>query len=320
MHQPPKPPPRRVRSPLRAWVWAAAGVLAIVLLGASALRFATASCALELAPAVTAAAPDSPAWATAVTRGEAYFYDPRAGVGSCSFGPLAAGGLYVSLGSAQYAGGSACGSYLEVSGPRGSVRAEVVDECPGCADGGIDMSEAAFSRIASPDAGTAQVSYRVVRDPRLPGPVELRVAPSASAAWLAVQVINNGNPLSSVQVTPLGRGAKARWQSLVLDPDDYWAVPAGDGPGPFAFRITDVFGHQIVVRGIRLAPGAVQDTRVLMYDAASASPPKTAPVTTAPASRAPAGPAAPSGTIAPPVTPFPAATASATSSPSAAPC
>lgn len=341
MHQSPHPAPRRVRPPLRAWVWTAVGMLALAVLGASALRFATASCAVVLAPAAPALpagalsgldslrAVRAPAWVTAVTRGQAYYYNPGGGGGSCSFGPLPPTGLYVSLGAAQYADGAACGSYLEVSGPDGSVRAEVVDQCPGCADGGIDMSEAAFSRIASPAAGTVPVSYRVIRDPRLPGPVELRMAQSASPGWLAVQVINNGNPLSSVQVTAHGRGAKARWQPLILNSDDYWAVPAGAGPGPFAFRITDVFGHRIVARGIRLAPGSVQDTRVLMYRAAPASPRPAAP-STAPSTGPAAGSATGLATTAPatgatpataPATGVgPAASAPARSSPGGAHC
>jgi expansin len=273
MHEPVRPPRRRVRSPLRAWVWGAVGVLALVLLGASTLRFVTASCAAELPQASLAmggpgtAAGSAPA-AGPLMHGQAYYYNPGDGDGSCSFGSLPAAGWYVSVGPAQYAGGAACGSYLEVSGPDGMVRAEVVDLCPGCADGGLDMSEAAFGRVASTAAGTAAVSYRVVRDPRLPGPLELRVAPSASPGWLAVQVLNHGNPLRSVQVAPAGT---ARWRPLELSSDGLWSAPAGAGPGPFRFRVTDAFGHRAVLRGIRLLPGVLQRTTVPMYSTATAA-------------------------------------------------
>lgn len=272
MHEPARRPRRRVPSP---WVWGSVGVLALVVLGASALRFVTASCAATLTPAGTAAiaqtaggAAGSPA-SGPVMRGRAYFYNPGDGDGSCSFGPLPAAGLYASVGPAQYAGGAACGSYLDVTGPDGTVRAEVVDLCPGCSGGGLDMSEAAFGRVASTAAGTAEVSYRVVRDPRLPGPLELRLAQTASPGWLAVQVLNTGNPLRSVQVTWPG----ARWKRLVLSSDDYWAAPAGAGPGPFRFRVTDTAGHRAVLTGIRLLPGSVQQARVRMYTAAAAGQP-----------------------------------------------
>jgi expansin (peptidoglycan-binding protein) len=292
------------------------GVLALVVLGASTLRFVTASCAATLPPAGTAAitqtaggAADPPASSEggrgrrAGRHGRAYFYNPGDGDGSCSFGLLPADGLYASVSPAQYAGGAACGSYLDVTGPRGTVRAQVVDLCPGCSGGGLDMSEAAFRRVASTAAGTAEVSYRVVRDPRLPGPLALRLAQTSAPGWLAVQVLSTGNPLRSVQVRWAGQHA---WQPLVLSSDDYWAAPDGAGPGPFRFRVTDTLGHRAVLPGIRLLPGAVQRTRVRMYTAAaagqpgavthgarpgqpgSAQPGTTPPGSTAPGSTAPA--------------------------------
>lgn len=297
MHESLNPRRRRVRPP---GVWAAAALLTAALLGASALHFVTASCAAELPQA--ALAPDGPPSATTPTEGQAYYYNPGGGEGSCSFGPLPSGGLYVSLAPPQYANGASCGGYLDVSGPDGKVQAEIVDQCPGCTDGGLDMSEAAFARVASPAAGTADVSYRLVRDPRPAGRLSVRIAQSSSAGWLALQVIGNGNPLSSVAVTADRRAGAGGWQSLTLNSDGYWAAPAGAGSGPFQVRVTDVFGHRVTLPGIRLLPGSVQHTRVLMYATASgrnaagtadstsrpSQPPATAPSTTAPATTGPA--------------------------------
>jgi hypothetical protein len=282
MHESIKPRRRRVSSP---WVWGAAGLLAVVLLGASALHFVTASCAAALSPsALSAALPQSgPPSATTLTQGQAYFYNPADGEGSCSFGRLPADGLYVSLAAPQYAGGASCGSYLNVSGPDGTVRAEVVDLCPGCTNGGVDLSQAAFGRVADTAAGTAEVSYRLVRDPMPPAPVEVRIARSSSAGWLALQVINNGNPLGSVAVAPTGSGAPGRWQPLTLNSDGYWVAATGAGPGPFMVRITDIFGDRVVADGIRLSPGSVQYTGLLMYHADTAG---SGPASAGPASAA----------------------------------
>jgi expansin len=296
MHETIKPRRKRVPPP---WAWAAAALLAAVLLGASALHFVTASCAAVLPQDVLSQ--DGTPSATTTTEGQAYYYNPGGGEGSCSFGPLPAGGLYVSLAPPQYANGASCGGYLEVSGPAGKVQAEIVDQCPGCTDGGLDMSQAAFARVASPAAGTADVSYRLVRDPRPTGPLAVRFAQSASGGWLALQVIGNGNPVSSVAVAPdlpAGAAGPGRWQRLTLDSDDYWAAPAGAGLGPFLVRITDIFGHRVTLPGIKLRPGSVQHTHVLMYATASrqssasttrrSQPPATAPATTAPATVSPA--------------------------------
>jgi expansin (peptidoglycan-binding protein) len=293
MHESRRPPVPPVRRP---WLWLAMAVVAVAAIGVSTLHFVTA-CAAAGGPALQPAAfgQAGPPLVNTVTQGRAFFYNPGSGKGSCSFGRLAAGGLYVSLGAAQYAAGAACGSYLDVTGPAGTVRAEVVDNCPGCSDGGIDMSAAAFSRVANPSAGTVLVSYQLARDPRLPGPLAVRVAQSASSTWLAVQLINQGNPLASVQV---GTPHRAGWRSLTLSPDDYWVAPSGAGAGPFRVRVTDIFGHRVVLGGIRLAPGAVQRTSVLMYTAGPGSAQQSAaagpavPAASGPAPARAAGPAA----------------------------
>src|SRR5690348_9189478 len=61
-----------------------------------------------------------------------------AGTGNCSYPAPPADGLYVALSPAEYGGAASCGGYVEVSGPNGSVRAEVIDQCPPCAPGHID--------------------------------------------------------------------------------------------------------------------------------------------------------------------------------------
>jgi expansin len=220
MHEFPKPPGRRVRSP---WLWVVAGALAAAVIGTSALHFATASCAAAL---TRLAGPGQPSPLGSVTRGQAYFYDPGQGPGACSFGPLPASGLYVSLAESQYARGAACGSYIAVTGPSGTVTAEVVDACPGCTNGGIDLSEAAFAKVASPAQGTAEVSYVQARDPKLPGPLALRVERPATSGWLGLQVLNTGNPLASVDVAPWNSPPGTRWHRLALSPDYSPVVPS----------------------------------------------------------------------------------------------
>jgi len=270
VHELPKPSGRPIRPP---WLWAAAGVLLVAVIGVCTLRFVTASCAAVAGPEAVPAAGSPPPGApplTTVTRGRAYFYNPAPGPGACSLGPLPAGGMYVSLAPAQYDGGTACGSYLNVTGPDGTVRAEVADSCLGCTGGAIDLSRAAFSRIASLSAGIVTVSYVLAADPRLTGPLAVRVGATAPAAGLALQILSHGNPLSGVAVAPDGPVRGAHWQDLRIGPSGYWMASGGVGPGPFLVRVTDVFGHRAVATGVRLLPGVVQRTGVFMYPAATA--------------------------------------------------
>lgn len=285
MHESSRQPVQPARTP---WVWIVIAAVAVAAIGAGTLHFVTAACAAGRLPVLQPAAygQAGPPIVNTVTHGRAFFYNPGSGQGTCSFGPLPANGLYVSLGAPQYAAGAACGSYLDITGPAGTVRAQVVDDCPGCINGGIDMSAAAFGRVANLSAGTVLVSYRLARNPQLPGPLAVRVAQATSATLLAIQVINHGNPLASVDVRTAGR---FRWQPLTLSPDDFWRAPSGAGTGPFRVQVTDIFGHRVVLTGIRLAPGSLQHTRVLMYTAGvhqSAATPAVPPSTSSPAASA----------------------------------
>ncbi|CAF1361840.1 unnamed protein product [Adineta steineri] len=43
---------------------------------------------------------------------------------------------------------SLCGRRIQVNGPRGSAEVRIVDRCPGCPYGGLDLSPAAFQTVA----------------------------------------------------------------------------------------------------------------------------------------------------------------------------
>jgi expansin (peptidoglycan-binding protein) len=194
-------------------------------------------------------------------------------MGNCSYPSPPADGLYVALSTPEYAKAARCGGYLEVSGPDGSVRVKVVDRCPGCAAGHIDLSETAFARLAPLSAGRIGVTYTRLADPPLPGPLSIELKPGSSRYWLGLLADHTGNPLASVQVR-----ASSGWLSLRRGSDNYW-IASGAGPGPFTVRLTDTQGHQVTVRGIALRPGAVQATGTWMYRTGGDQPPATPRVT-----------------------------------------
>jgi expansin len=183
------------------------------------------------------------------------------GAGNCSYPSPPANDLYVALPPGEYASAAACGAVLDVTGPRGTVRVTVVDQCPECEAGHIDLSTTAFSKIADPAQGIISVSYAQLADPPLPGPLTVRVKEGSSQYWLAVLIQNTGNPLSSVDA----RSGPGSWQRLGRADYNYWLAESGVGPGPLTLRITDSRGHQRTVSGITLSPGSVQSTRVWMY-------------------------------------------------------
>ncbi|KAI9315201.1 RlpA-like double-psi beta-barrel-protein domain-containing protein-containing protein [Dichotomocladium elegans] len=52
-----------------------------------------------------------------------------------------------------------CGKTITINGPKGSVNVKVVDTCPGCSYGDIDLSPAAFEKIADLSAGRVQIDW-----------------------------------------------------------------------------------------------------------------------------------------------------------------
>ena len=214
------------------------------------------------------------------------------GLPNCSYPSPPADGLFAALPPAEYGSAAACGGYLQVTGPDGSVRVKVVDQCPDCASGHIDLSEAAFARLAPLSAGLVNVSYAPVSDPPLPGPVSVEVKQGSSQYWLALLADNTGNPLASVQVQ-----TSSGWLSLARASYNYWIAQSGSGPGPFTVRLTDTQGHQATVSGITLSPGAVQQTGTWMYggggDPGPASPASSRATTASAAVASPSRTASP---------------------------
>ncbi|WP_089156840.1 expansin EXLX1 family cellulose-binding protein [Micromonospora sp. NBS 11-29] len=245
--------------------------------------------------------------------GKATFYDSKGAGGNCSRPAAPANRLYVALGPSEYAAGAACGGFLDVTGPRGSVRVLVMDQCPECAPGHLDLSAEAFARIADPVQGVVKISYRAVVNPPLPGPLTFRLKEGASQYWFAVLVGDHGNPLRSVEVRRDGA-----WRAAERQDYNYWLIPAGAGPGPYSIRVTDVYGHRATATGVRLLPGQVQRSTTRMYGAGatttathspglsrspsprpspsaptSASPSPSPPPSTAPSTEAATPPASP---------------------------
>ena len=233
--------------------------------------------------------------AAATKSGKATFYDLAGPVGACNFTPPA-DDLYVALGDAEFDAAAACGGFVEVTGPRGTVRAKVFDHCPECEPGHLDLSRTAFSKIGTTSNGLIDIRYRHLTDPRGHGKLAITVAKGASQYWLALVIDEAGNPLRKVEVRSPGDS----FRSLRQEDFNYWTADSGAGPGPFDVRVTDAEGHRVTARGVDLRPEVLQRTSARLYGgggstsagtAATGKPKPTAPPSTEPAVSA-TGPAA----------------------------
>lgn len=94
--------------------------------------------------------------------GEATYYDAD-GSGACGF-PKGTDFMVAAMNGAQYSK-SVCGKCVEVTGPLGKVTVKIVDLCPGCKRGDLDLSQTAFQKIAKLSAGRVKISWHYVPCP-----------------------------------------------------------------------------------------------------------------------------------------------------------
>ncbi|KAJ1659787.1 hypothetical protein IWQ61_001184 [Dispira simplex] len=97
-------------------------------------------------------------------KGDGTYYSPSVGTGSCGW--LNSDDEYVAALNADQFGNPAnpnnspfCGKKIKVDGPKGSVEATIVDKCPVCKHGDIDLSTGAFDQIADQAEGRVPITW-----------------------------------------------------------------------------------------------------------------------------------------------------------------
>lgn len=206
-----------------------------------------------------AAQPDAPADAAGpLIHGVATYY-AATGDGACMLGPTPRDLLVAAMNAPQYGNAALCGAFVQVAGPLGTVVVRVVDLCPECRSGHLDLSREAFRRIAPMHLGRVAIRWRIV-SPELPGPIAYRFKEGSNRWWTAVQIRNHRHPIAQLEYSP----RPGTWISLPRTHYNYFVqTNPGMGPGPYRFRVTDAYGqvledHTIDHREGGLVPGAEQ--------------------------------------------------------------
>jgi expansin (peptidoglycan-binding protein) len=176
--------------------------------------------------------------------GEATYYDAD-GSGNCSFEPSPDDLLVAAANSPDYAGSAACGACARVDGPDGSVTVRIVDQCPGCAAGDLDLSPQAFERIAPLKQGRVPITWRYVPCD-VSGPVRYRFKDGSNPFWTALQVRNHRYRIALLQARPAG----GEWRTVARESYNYFVDAAGLGDGPIDLLLMDVHGHMVIDSGI----------------------------------------------------------------------
>lgn len=208
-------------------------------------------------PAVDAPRPDVPgldapamACVEGSHSGDATYYTFADGTGACGF---ATSTDYVAaLNMPDWMGSGMCGTCAAIDGPMGSVTVRIVDLCPECASGDLDLSPAAFDQIAERSAGRVAMSWREVPCP-VTGPVVFHVDSGANGYYLAVNVRNHRHRLARIERRLEG----GSYVDLVRQDYNVWVESpvAGAPVDTMHLRATDAYGHAIEA-DVPVTPGA----------------------------------------------------------------
>jgi expansin (peptidoglycan-binding protein) len=176
--------------------------------------------------------------------GQATYYDFADGSGACGF-PATPNDLMVgAMNAPDYGHSDPCGACARVAGPEGEVTIRVVDLCPECPQGNIDLSPDAFAKIAPLERGRVPISWQYVSCD-VSGPLTYHFKDGSNQWWTAVQLRNLRNAVSKLEYEKDGEFVAVERLDY-----NYFVEANGMGPGPYTFRVTDVHGSRLTDKGI----------------------------------------------------------------------
>jgi len=178
--------------------------------------------------------------------GDATTYSYTSG-GACTRDPIAAGTLVGAINAPQYYGSILCGAYVSVTGPAGTAQVLIVDLCPGCAAGDLDLDAAAFQAITGATDGRYPVTWRLVSPP-LAGPIGYRFQGS-NPYYVKVQVLQHRNPIYQIE---LDTGAGG-FVPLTRTADGFFQYSSSSPLGLLTLRVTDIYNNTLADSGIPIA-------------------------------------------------------------------
>ena len=204
-------------------------------------------------PLITRATSSTPSIPTPLPlrTGEATYYDGANGTGNCSF-PASPQDLMIgAMNHVDYAGSAICGAFVELTGPKGTITIRIVDQCPGCAAGDIDLSPEAFARIAELSQGRVPISWQIV-SPAISSPIRYFFKEGSSQWWTAIQIRNHRNPIAKLEY----QNASGQFIALPRADYNFFIAEHGLGPGPYTLRVTDWYGNTLLDHSLPLRVGA----------------------------------------------------------------
>ncbi len=174
-----------------------------------------------------------------------YYYAD--GSGACSFDPSPNDLMVTALNAVEYDNAAYCGAYVQVNGRKGTITVRIVDLCPECLAGHLDLSLQAFALIDDVPLGRVPITWRII-SPAIAGPIAYHFKDGSNQWWTAVQIRNHRNPIAKFEYWN-----GSAWIDVPRVSYNYFVQDPGIGLGPYTFRVTDMYGNTLIDSGIPFA-------------------------------------------------------------------
>ena len=173
-----------------------------------------------------------------------YYY--ATGAGACGFDPSPEDLMVTAMNAVEYDNAAYCGAYLQVVGPQGTAIVRVVDLCPECGAGHLDLSQEAFAQIAALHLGRVDITWQLI-SPELSEPIGYHFKDGSNQWWTGVQIRNHRNPVAKFEYL----NESGQWVEVERTSYNYFVqTNPGMGPGSYTFSVTDWYGNSLTDFGI----------------------------------------------------------------------
>jgi len=173
-----------------------------------------------------------------------YYY--ATGDGACLFGPSPNDLMVAAMNAPEFDHAAVCGEYVSVTGAKGTIQVRIVDLCPECEAGHLDLSQQAFALIDDIPLGRVPITWQVISPP-LAGNIAYHFKDGSNQWWTAVQIRNHRNPIAKFEYLE----SPNHWVAVPRTDYNYFVqTNPGMVPGPYTFRVTDAYGNVLTDSGI----------------------------------------------------------------------
>lgn len=170
--------------------------------------------------------------------------------GHCGI-PVDTGDIYhAALNHEQYAQSAACGACVRVLGPMGTVVLKIVDECPECKFGDIDMTTAVFPQLAQMKDGRIKIKWQYVPCSHM-NDIKVVFASGSSPYYFKAQFLDFIYPLAKAEY----KKSDGSFATIQREAYNYFVKEGGidedkSKAGPYTFRLTPLVGNPLILSDV----------------------------------------------------------------------